>query len=337
VDGPFTEAKKLVAGYTLIQMKSREEALEWARRFPNPMLPGQDGEIEVRQLHELEDLAGRGSGSKPDRPLAYVPVMCLVLFAIETHPHYSLIIAANRDEFYDRPTAPAVFWPGAPMVLGGRDLRSGGSWLGIDRKGRFAAVTNFRQGVRETPAPRSRGCLVSDFLVGSTSAAEYMERIRRDAGWYNGFNLIVGDASGCCYYSNREDRARGLAPGIYGLSNHLLDTPWPKVTTTKSAFDTLLRDSGSQLIDDMFTILSDRTRPPENLLPSTGVSPDWERLLSSAFIVSDNYGTRSSTVVLFGRDRKILFIERSFGPGGTPGSEKRFEIRSEPRVVSHGI
>src|SRR6476646_9539668 len=255
--------------------------------------------------------------------------MCLVLMALETHPEYSLIVAANRDEFYDRPTAPAAFWPGAPSVVGGRDLKAGGSWLGIDRSGRFAAVTNYRQGQREPTAPRSRGRLVSDFLIGNTNAAEYMETVHRDAGLYNGFNLIVGDAFGFCYYSNQGERPQGLAPGVYGLSNHLLDTPWPKVTTSKGAFDALLRDSGPRLAEDLFSLLADRTRAPEHLLPATGVSSEWERLLSSAFIVSGNYGTRSSTVVLIGRDGKILFIERTFGPQGRPGGEERLEVRRE--------
>jgi uncharacterized protein with NRDE domain len=233
--------------------------------------------------------------------------------ALDTHPIYSLIVAANRDEFYDRPAAPAEFWPGAPEVLGGRDLKAGGSWLSIDRQGRFAAVTNYRQGEREAAAPRSRGRLVSDFVIGKKSAAEYMERIRTDAGLYNGFNLIVGDAFGFCYFSNKGDRPRGLAPGVYGLSNHLLDTPWPKVTSSKSAFDALLRESAADLADGLFSLLSDRNRAPDHQLPSTGVTTEWERLLSSAFIVSGNYGTRSSTVVLVTRrDRTISFIERSF-------------------------
>ena len=252
--------------------------------------------------------------------------MCLVLMALETHPEYSLIVAANRDEFYDRATAPAASWPGAPSVLGGRDLKAGGSWLGIDRSGRFAAVTNYRQGQREPAAPRSRGRLVSDFLIGSTSAAEYMEAVRRDARLYNGFNLIVGDAFGFCYYSNQAERPQGLAPGIYGLSNHLLDTPWPKVTSSKTAFDALMRENGPSLVNDLFSVLADRTRAPEHLLPATGVSAEWERLLSSAFIVSGNYGTRSSTVVLVGRDGKIVLIERSFGPKGKPIGEERLEV-----------
>jgi uncharacterized protein with NRDE domain len=255
--------------------------------------------------------------------------VCLVLIALDSHPDYSLIVAANRDEFYDRPTTPAAFWADAPSVLAGRDLKAGGTWLGIDRFGRFAAVTNYRQGQRESPAPRSRGRLVSDFLTGDIGALEHVERVRAETDLYNGFNLIAGDAGGLFHFSNREGRVRSLAPGVYGLSNHLLDTPWPKVAATKTAFGRLLSGEASDLTGDLFALLSDRNRPADALLPSTGVGREWERLLSSAFIASDDYGTRSSTVVLIGRDGNIVFVERSFGPRGVAGAETRFELQSE--------
>jgi uncharacterized protein with NRDE domain len=253
--------------------------------------------------------------------------MCLVLIALDSHPAYPLIVAANRDEFYDRPTVPAAFWADAPSVLAGRDLKAGGTWLGIDRRGRLAAVTNYRQGQREPPAPRSRGRLVSDFLTTDTGAREHIERARSDAALYNGFNLIASDAGGLFYYSNREDRGRALVPGVYGLSNHLLDTPWPKVASTRTAFDALLKGGSSDLTADLFLLLSDRNRPADDLLPSTGVGREWERLLSSAFIASEDYGTRSSTVVLVRREGGIVFIERTFGPGGEPGEQVSFELQ----------
>ena len=255
--------------------------------------------------------------------------MCLVLLALDSHPDYSLILAANRDEFYDRPTAPAEFWADAPSVLAGRDLNAGGTWLGIDRKARLAAVTNYRQGEREQPAPRSRGHLVSDFLTRDVAVSEYLGRVQREAGRYNGFNLIAGDASGFFYHSNREGSVRSLEPGIYGLSNHLLDTPWPKVAATKTGFNALLLDKGSELTSGLFTLLSDRSRAADDLLPATGVSRDWERLLSSAFIATEQYGTRSSTVVLVGRDGGIVFVERTFGVGGVPQGEARFEFMAQ--------
>jgi uncharacterized protein with NRDE domain len=252
--------------------------------------------------------------------------MCLVLIALNSHPDYPLIVAANRDEFYDRPTAPAGFWNDEPSILAGRDLKAGGTWLGIDRRGRFAAVTNYRQGRRERPAPRSRGHLVSGFLTASTGVREYIERAQVDAGLYNGFNLIAGDAGELFYYSNREGRARALEPGVYGLSNHLLDTAWPKVTATKSAFGALLSRGADELIDGLFGLLSDRNQFADDQLPHTGVGPEWERLLSSAFIASSDYGTRCSTVVLVGQDGGIVFVERNFGPGGTPAEQSRFTL-----------
>ena len=251
--------------------------------------------------------------------------MCLILLALDTHPDYSLVVAANRDEFYDRPTASATFWDQAPAVLAGRDLRAGGTWLGIDRRGRLAAVTNYRQGRREAEVPRSRGRLVSDYLTSGADGRDYIARVERDAALYNGFNLIAGDARALFYYSNREGTVRELGSGVYGLSNHLLDSPWPKVTAGKGGLSALLA-GGGDLLPDLFALLADRRMAADDLLPRTGVSPEWERLLSSAFIASRDYGTRSSTVVLIGRDGRAVFVERGFGPGGALGEEARYEF-----------
>lgn len=260
--------------------------------------------------------------------------MCLILIALDSHPEYSLVVAANRDEFYDRPSAAAAFWSDSPEVLGGRDLKAGGTWLGIDRSGRFAAVTNYRQGEREPVAPRSRGHLVSDYLTTRVDARAHLERVEREAALYNGFNLIVGDARELFYYSNREGTRRRLGPGIYGLSNHLLDTAWPKVTSGKNALSALL-GGGSELVPDLLTLLSDRAQGADHSLPQTGVSPAWERLLSAAFIASSSYGTRSSTVLLVGRDGGVVLVERSFGPNGVPAGDVRheFQVSSRPTGV----
>jgi uncharacterized protein with NRDE domain len=252
--------------------------------------------------------------------------MCLILTALDSHPDYSLVVGANRDEFYDRPTAAAAFWPESPWILGGRDLKAGGTWLGIDRRGRFAAVTNYRQGEREPAARRSRGLLVSDYLAADIDVHAHIDRAERDAARYNGFNLIAGDARELLYSSNREGRTRALGPGIYGLSNHLLDTAWPKVTSSKSTLHALLSGGGSELIPSLFALLSDRREAADEALPRTGISLGWERLLSSAFVASREYGTRSSTVVLIGRDGGVMFVERSFGPGGAPAGEVRYEF-----------
>jgi uncharacterized protein with NRDE domain len=253
--------------------------------------------------------------------------MCLALIALDSHPGYSLIVAANRDEFYDRPTAPAAFWAEAPSVLAGRDLKAGGTWLGIDRAGRFAVVTNYRQGKRERTAPLSRGHLVSNFLTTDTGARDHFTQVERDGGHYNGFNLIAGDGHELLYYSNRGGRIRALPEGVYGLSNHLVDTAWPKVTSIKRGCGALWSDHGSELTANLLALLSDRTRPPDELLPRTGAGLAWERLLSSAFVVSPHYGTRSSTVLLIGRDGWVEFVERTFGPIGAVGEQLHFEFR----------
>lgn len=264
--------------------------------------------------------------------------MCLILAALDAHPDYALIVAANRDEFYTRPTAVAAFWSDSPWVLGGRDLEAQGTWLGIDRRGRFAAVTNYRQGQREPAAPRSRGRLVSDYLTTAIGANGHIERVQREANLYNGFNLIAGSYRELFYYSNRpsaagalnQGQSRALPPGVYGLSNHLLDTAWPKVTSSKSGLTALLASGARELVPGLFALLSDRRQAADSMLPRTGVSPEWERLLSAAFIASSDYGTRSSTVVLVGRDGRVVFVERTFGPEGAPGEEVREEFVLTP-------
>ena len=255
-------------------------------------------------------------------------IMCLVVAAVGVHPAYSLIVAANRDEFYDRPTAPAEFWTDAPGVLAGRDLQAGGTWLGVDRRGRFAAVTNYRQGTRETPAARSRGRLVADFLVSGVTAQDHIASVSSEAALYNGFNLIAGDHSELLYFSNREGRPRVLGPGVYGLSNHLLDTEWPKVTAAKRALGALLADQGPELTARLLSLLSDPKRVGGERLPSTGIGLELERLLSSAFIASPEYGTRSSTVLLVGRTGRVEFVERAFGPGGKLQGELRYDFQA---------
>ena len=253
--------------------------------------------------------------------------MCLVLIVYDSHPDYRLIVAANRDEFYDRPTLPATFWADAPEVLAGRDLRAGGTWLGIDRAGRFGAVTNYRQGQREAGAARSRGRLVSDYLTGKQSSESHIATVEGEAALYNGFSLLAGDARELVYFSNRESIVRRLTPGVHGLSNHLLDTPWPKVTTGKAALGALGKvRAAPELTADLLALLSDRERPADGRLPETGVGPEWERLLSSAFIATAEYGTRSSTVVLIGRDDRVVFVERSFGPNGVAAGEVSHEF-----------
>ena len=254
--------------------------------------------------------------------------MCLIFIAWQMLPECPLLLAANRDEFYRRPTAAADFWPQAPQVLGGRDLEGGGSWLGVTRTGRLAAITNYRNPAEVGGVgadKRSRGLLVSDFLTGSASAADYLADLAQQPENYRGFNLLVGDGDGLHYYSNRGAAPRPLAPGLYGLSNHLLDTPWPKVAQGKRAL-ALLLGRGLPSEAELFALLAERTIAPDSLLPETGLSRDWERLLSARFIHSPEYGTRASTLVWFDHRGGARFIERSFGAGGGAIGEVRPEI-----------
>lgn len=239
--------------------------------------------------------------------------MCLILIAWRTHPGHPLVVAANRDEFYARPTAPAGPWAEDPRVLGGRDLQAGGSWLGVRTDGRFAAVTNVREpGVPK--GPRSRGDLVRDFLLGDGPAAGFARAVA--GADYSGFNLLVADGGSLWYRSNRDGQARELAPGVYGLSNHLLDTPWPKLVAAKAGFQAALERLPE--VEGLFQVLADREIVPDPDLPATGLPLEWERMLSAVFVASDTYGTRASTVVTVGSDGRLGFEERPFGPGGLP-------------------
>jgi uncharacterized protein with NRDE domain len=247
--------------------------------------------------------------------------MCLILFAHRAHPAYRLVVAANRDEWFRRPTAPAAFWPDAPGLLAGRDLEQQGTWLGVTTAGRFAAITNFRDpGSQRDEAP-SRGRLVSDFLRATASALAYLERLRPEAAAYNGFSLLVGDGASLCYFSNREGEIRELGPGIYGLSNSLLDVPWPKVRDGKARLARRL-DDGLEA-DALLALLDDDGVAPDQELPQTGVGIEWERQLSPLRVRADGYGTRSSTALLIGADGAVAFAERSFDAAGREQSRVR--------------
>lgn len=258
--------------------------------------------------------------------------MCLILFAAGAHSSYRLIVAANRDEAYDRPSAPLAFWHDHAEVCAGRDLEHGGTWLGVSSEGRFAAVTNYRQGGPRVDAERSRGELTRDFLVGAQSPQEYVQQVSARAGAYNGFSLIVGEPDELWFYSNRGDSAQRITPGVHGLSNHLLDEPWPKVTRGIAELKALLGASERELVRELFRVLADRASAPEHLLPSTGIDAQRERALSPSFISGETYGTRASSIVLVGNDGKVLVREKRFGPGGAElgESELRFELTATP-------
>ena len=242
--------------------------------------------------------------------------MCLILFAFHHHPRYPLIVAANRDEFLERPTAAASFWDTTPPILAGRDLLCGGTWLGITGKGRFAALVNYRDpGSRKIDAP-SRGSLVTEFLLRRAPSGDYLDILRKKAGFYSGFTLLFGDTDRLFCFSNQGETPPLVQPGIHGLSNHLLDTPWPKVVRGKDRLKQLLSDDREPDIEELLDILTDRWLPDDHLLPNTGIGLEKERLLAPLFISGAGYGTRSSTVLIIGLDGTISFTERTWR--GTP-------------------
>lgn len=257
--------------------------------------------------------------------------MCLILIAWRVHPEYPLVLAGNRDEAYERPSLAADFWKDDPRIFGGRDLEKGGTWLAIARSGRFGAVTNFREGAPRRDAPRSRGELVADFVRGTEEPRAYLERIARHDSSFGGYTLIVGDREQLYAYSNRGGSIVEVAPGVHGLSNHLLDTPWPKVVRGKERLAAQLAAPEDELVAEIFAILADRTLAPDSELPDTGVGLERERALSPAFIAGERYGTRASTVLLVRRTGEVLFAERAFGPRGLPAgaSERRFSLDAD--------
>ncbi len=239
--------------------------------------------------------------------------MCVIYFAFDQHPDHPLILLANRDEFYERPSVAAACWPDSPDIYAGRDLTAGGTWLGVTKSGRFAAVTNYRD-PNSPPGTRSRGHLVAEFLKSKLSAREYLAAVQNHRDAYSGFNLIVGEIGErheVFYYSNRGEGIRELSAGTYGLSNHLLDTPWPKVVKGKSQLTELLRSH--QISDqDLFDVLSDESLASDKDLPSTGIPYEAEKALSPIFIKTTDYGTRCSTVLKFDRSLQWQFEERVF-------------------------
>ena len=252
--------------------------------------------------------------------------MCLIIFAYDVHPSYKLVLAANRDEFYDRPSASADFWKDYPDLLAGRDLKEKGTWLGITRQGKFAAITNYRDPASFMFDAKSRGKLVKDFLGGKNNAEEFIKKISRQDAKYNGYNLILQDSGAFYYYSNRGVEKQKITVGIHGLSNHLLNTPWPKVVRGKKLMKEALKSKRAAMEEALFALLSDRRFPPPEKLPSTGVDKEWEKVLSPIFIKSPHYGTRSSTVLLIGKNRCVTFIEKNYDGGDEPWLVNRFNF-----------
>ena len=253
--------------------------------------------------------------------------MCLLFVAWRHHPRHPLVVAANRDEFHARDTAPLAAWQDA-AVMAGRDLEAGGTWFGVAPGGRFAALTNFRDGVTRPAGLRSRGELVAGFLSApaAPSAVDWCEGAMAEGEAYGGFNLFAADGvhegARLAWCSNRAPRMQVLGPGVYGLSNHLLDTPWPKVERGRRRFAALL-EAAEPDESALFELLADRSRPEDEALPDTGVGRERERMLAPIFIVDPAYGTRASTVLVVGADGGGRIIERSFDATGAPCGERR--------------
>ena len=258
--------------------------------------------------------------------------MCLILFSYDQHPAYRLVLAANRDEFHDRPTGPASFWEEGNGILAGRDLKEGGTWMGITRRGRWAAVTNYRDLAipRKKEAP-SRGQLVTDFLRDDAAPAAFMGKLAGKADQYNGFNLLVGTPEEVAYLSNQEGRVRILKPGLYGLSNHLLDTDWPKVERGKRAMQQALKQE-TVAPEVLLEVLADSALPPDDRLPDTGLDLERERKAGPIFISGAEYGTRSSTALLISRTGEVTFAERSFD--GKEPALRRYAFALDSSLVS---
>lgn len=253
--------------------------------------------------------------------------MCLLVLAWRVHPRYPLVVAANRDEYHERPAAPLAPWPAPLQILAGRDLRAGGTWLGLDRRRRFGVVTNFREMQRPQAGAPSRGGLIPAFLRSPRSPAEFFAALEGDAATYSGFNLLLADADSLWYGCNRATPfARALVPGVHGLSNEFLDTPWPKLERVRARFRNWLADDASGTAG-LLALLNDRTRVADDgLLPETGVTREWERVLSAPFVQHPDYGTRASTVLLLQADGTLQLTEQRFDAAGRACGKTEFTL-----------
>ncbi|WP_106449045.1 NRDE family protein [Trichococcus alkaliphilus] len=252
--------------------------------------------------------------------------MCLISIQLSQNASYKLILVANRDEQYDRPSLPAHFWPDHPDLLAGKDLSARGTWLGITKQGRIAAVTNsYLMTTQESDQKLSRGNLVMDYLTGTTGPEDYLNQVRQQRTDYNGFNLIIGSSHSLHHYNNILDEINVLQTGNHAVSNATLDTPWPKVTRTKAAMAEL---ASSPLLEEeaIFRIMADRTPPPDDQLPDLPLDLPILRAVSANFIQTERYGTRSTSLILIDHSDRVTFVERSYLPDGT-SSDVRFNFQ----------
>ena len=253
--------------------------------------------------------------------------MCLLVLAWEAHPRYRLIVAANRDEFHDRPALPLAPWPAPDDILAGRDLRAGGTWLALDRRRRFGAITNYRDRMPAPPAAPSRGALIPEYLMSAGGAREYLAGLEPRSPAYGGFNLLLCDDRSLWYASNRcRPFARELAPGVYGLANERLDDPWPKLRRVRRRFESWLAGQATET-EELLAMLGDG-EPATEAEGAPGGAPrgEWERIRSSPFVTHPQYGTRCSTVLALERAGDLRLIERRFGPAGDRTGESEYRL-----------
>ncbi|MCO4757169.1 MAG: NRDE family protein [Oceanospirillaceae bacterium] len=248
--------------------------------------------------------------------------MCLITFAYDSHPVYSLVLVANRDEFFRRPSREVHYWQDTPHILAGRDLEQGGTWLGLNQHGHFATVTNHRNGRDKPQGLRSRGDLTRRYLSKPQPAKDYLTQLEPEQHAYGAFNLLLGDETGLHYLSNRSDATqRPLAPGIYGLSNALLDTPWPKLLKVRNGLKQELQDD-RLIAEKLIHLMLDQTSAADTDLPDTGISTEWEKMLSACFIRSADYGTRAVTLLLQKPDGTTYLREDTFDTHGNTDSQE---------------
>lgn len=252
--------------------------------------------------------------------------MCLICFQLQDHPNYKLVITANRDEFYSRPTAQAQFWQDNPNILAGRDLLQMGTWLGVTRQGKFAALTNYRSPNQEDSGKISRGEIVSNYLKSDMSAEEYLETLHRNRDNYVGFNVMLGNCDQLFYYNNIQAKSSLIKPGTHALSNHFLNTPWPKVTKGKRLLKTYMDANNNLDTDMLFNIMNNAEEATGETLPNTGLNTDLERKLSPLFIRTPDYGTRSTTILLIDKKENVTFVERTYSNEGLQ-KENRFSFQ----------
>lgn len=260
--------------------------------------------------------------------------MCLIVIAWRARDDLPLVVAANRDEWRDRPARPAHWWDDAPRLFAGRDLKAGGTWMGVTREGRFAAVTNFRDPAERRSSARSRGELVTRFLLSREAPRDFLAALGAHAGEYDGFNLVAGDGESLWYFGSREGSARAVEPGVHALSNHLLDEPWPKVVRGRLAMEAALGETDPS--PRLFAALADGEGAPDEALPDTGVGIAWERRLASPLIAGADYGTRCSTVLAVSREGKVAFEERSLDEGGRVTGRVSEAFSLAPAHAPHG-